>query len=151
MWRFFHGQIMYFFAFNFSINTNYIDLGQLADPSLSSSKFLYFHTLFKKILVKNRPPFLRETIHQCGHCSSVGFLNEQFTEERIHFCRIDNPYVSYVEITLYGNQYIPCGNRGTSPKHPEGTSIGSDNCDFLKVSDFNGSLWNVKVFPQLIF
>ena len=24
--------------------------------------------------------------------------------------------------------------------HPEGTSIGSDNCDFLKVSDFNGSL-----------
>ena len=26
------------------------------------------------------------------------------------------------------------------PLHPEGTSIGSDNCDFLKVSDFNGSL-----------
>ena len=24
--------------------------------------------------------------------------------------------------------------------HPEGTSIGSDNCDFLKVSDFNRSL-----------
>ena len=24
--------------------------------------------------------------------------------------------------------------------HPKGTSIGSDNCDFLKVSDFNGSL-----------
>ena len=24
--------------------------------------------------------------------------------------------------------------------HPEGTSIGSDNCDFLKVSDFNESL-----------
>ena len=23
--------------------------------------------------------------------------------------------------------------------HPEGTSIGSDNCDLLKVSDFNGS------------
>ena len=25
-------------------------------------------------------------------------------------------------------------------RHPEGTSIGSDNCNFLKVSDFNGSL-----------
>ena len=24
--------------------------------------------------------------------------------------------------------------------HPEGTSISSDNCDLLKVSDFNGSL-----------
>ena len=24
--------------------------------------------------------------------------------------------------------------------HPEGTSIGSDNCNFLKVSDLNGSL-----------
>ena len=34
--------------------------------------------------------------------------------------------------------------------HPEGTSIGSDICDFLKVSDFNGSLWNVKVFPLKI-
>ena len=28
----------------------------------------------------------------------------------------------------------------TSLVHPEGTSIGSDICDFLKVSDFNGSL-----------
>ena len=34
--------------------------------------------------------------------------------------------------------------------HPEGISIGSDNCDFLKVSDFNGSLWNIKVFPLKI-
>ena len=38
----------------------------------------------------------------------------------------------------------------TDVQHPEGTSIGSDNCDFLKVSDFNGSLWNVKVFPLKI-
>ena len=27
--------------------------------------------------------------------------------------------------------------------HPEGTSIGSDNCDFSKNSDNNGCLWNI--------
>ena len=32
--------------------------------------------------------------------------------------------------------------------HPEGTSIGSDNSDILKVSDFNGSLWNVSFSPK---
>ena len=31
--------------------------------------------------------------------------------------------------------------------HPEGTSKVSCKCDFSKVSDFNGSLWNINVFP----
>ena len=39
---------------------------------------------------------------------------------------------------------------GHKGRHPEGTSNGSDNSDFLKVSDFNGSLWNVKVFSLKI-
>ena len=30
-------------------------------------------------------------------------------------------------------------NQNHLDSHPEGTSIGSDICDLLKVSDFNGS------------
>ena len=39
---------------------------------------------------------------------------------------------------------------GVSHYHPEGTSNGSDICDFSKVSDCNGSLCNVKVFALKI-
>ena len=44
------------------------------------------------------------------------FLNEQFMENRKRYRRINTPHVSYVKIALYGNQYIPYGNQGTSPK-----------------------------------
>ena len=36
----------------------------------------------------------------------------------------------------------PCFTQ-CNPMHPEGTSIGSDNCDFSKNSDYNGWLWNI--------
>ena len=39
-------------------------------------------------------------------------------------------------------------NQNHLDSHPEGTSIGSDICDLLKVSDFNGSQWNIKFLAQ---
>ena len=33
-------------------------------------------------------------------------------------------------------------------EHPEGTSIGSDNCDFSKNPDYNGCLWNINFLSQ---
>ena len=35
--------------------------------------------------------------------------------------------------------------------HPEGASNGSDICNFLKVSDLNGDLWNINFFPWKLF
>ena len=35
--------------------------------------------------------------------------------------------------------------------HPEGTSKVSCKCDFSKVSDFNGDVWDINYFSLKIF
>ena len=42
---------------------------------------------------------------------------------------------------------IKTSNLNTKPYHPEGISIGSDNCDFLKVSDSMEVYEMSKFFP----
>ena len=66
----------------------------------------------------------------------------------IHFCALDDPCLPFCHGPWTLIKYIYM--KGAPWKHPEGTSNGSDICDFLKVSDFNGSLWNVKDFPLKI-
>ena len=41
--------------------------------------------------------------------------------------------------------------RGFLTKHPEGTSNDSDICDFSKVSDYNGGLWEFFFYPWKLF
>ena len=47
------------------------------------------------------------------------------------------------ESGLHGHNVNLFCDHKTSAMHPEGTSIGSDNCDFSKNSDNNGCLWNI--------
>ena len=42
--------------------------------------------------------------------------------------------------SLYSQIKFEAGEQNAKVYHPEGTSNGSDICDFLKVYDFNGSL-----------
>ena len=75
------------------------------------------------------------SIDICQLSVTLTYSNDAYGTEIYEFNRLGKTYRFQVELNSFSRQID-----NSSPVHPEGTSIGSDNCDFLKVSDFNGSL-----------
>ena len=70
-----------------------------------------------------------------------------------NFVAAGNNYILYRVLFIYrAFSLMPVCHIERFPftLHPEGTSNGSDICDFSKNSDYNGCLWDINFYPLKI-